>query len=147
MRKTIKTADFVTYIEDILFWLLAGVLILYFIFTYNNGEIRFYMFIAILLGILLYISLISKFFIKTNVTIINFIKMAIITIFTIILMPFKFLLKLIMRIFKPIFSLIRSFKEILTKFMQKIIDTTKSTKIYNKFVKKSKKEEGFRENL
>lgn len=147
MRKTIKTADFVTYIEDILFWLLTGVLILYFIFTYNNGEIRFYMFIAILLGILLYISLISKFFIKTNVTIINFIKMAIITIFTIILMPFKFLLKLIMRIFKPIFSLIRSFKEILTKFMQKIIDTTKSTKIYNKFVKKSKKEEGFRENL
>lgn len=147
MRKTIKTADFVTYIEDILFWLLAGVLILYFIFTYNNGEIRFYMFIAILLGILLYISLISKFFIKTNVTIINFIKMAIITIFTIILMPFKFLLKLIMRIFKPIFSLIRSFKENLTKFIQKIIDTTKSTKIYNKFVKKSKKEEGFRENL
>ena len=147
MRKTIKTADFVTYIEDILFWLLTGVLILYFIFTYNNGEIRFYMFIAILLGILLYISLISKFFIKTNVTIINFIKMAIITIFTIILMPFKFLLKLIMKIFKPIFSLIRSFKEILTKFMQKIIDTTKSTKIYNKFVKKSKKEEGFRENL
>lgn len=147
MRKTIKTADFVTYIEDILFWILTGVLILYFIFTYNNGEIRFYMFIAILLGILLYISLISKFFIKTNVTIINFIKMAIITIFTIILMPFKFLLKLIMRIFKPIFSLIRSFKEILTKFMQKIIDTTKSTKIYNKFVKKSKKEEGFRENL
>lgn len=105
------------------------------------------MFIAILLGILLYISLISKFFIKTNVTIINFIKMAIITIFTIILMPFKFLLKLIMRIFKPIFSLIRNFKEILTKFTQKIIDTTKSTKIYNKFVKKSKKEEGFRENL
>ena len=147
MRKTIKTADFVTYIEDILFWILTGILILYFIFTYNNGEIRFYMFIAILLGILLYISLISKFFIKTNVTIINFIKMAIITIFTIILMPFKFLLKLIMRIFKPIFSLIRSFKEILTKFMQKIIDTTKSTKIYNKFVKKSKKEEGFRENL
>lgn len=147
MRKTIKTADFVTYIEDILFWILTGVLILYFIFTYNNGEIRFYMFIAILLGILLYISLISKFFIKTNVTIINFIKMAIITIFTIILMPFKFLLKLIMRIFKPIFSLIRSFKENLTKFIQKIIDTTKSTKIYNKFVKKSKKEEGFRENL
>ena len=44
LRKSFNTSDIVTYIEDFLFWLLTGILILYSIFTFNNGEIRIYMF-------------------------------------------------------------------------------------------------------
>ena len=47
LRRTFKTGDIITYIEDILFWLLTGASILYNIFIYNNGEIRLFMFIAI----------------------------------------------------------------------------------------------------
>ena len=38
-RKVLKTCDFITYIQDILFWILAGFVILFSIFKFNNGEI------------------------------------------------------------------------------------------------------------
>ena len=53
LRKAIKTSDFITYIEDVLFWIFTGLIILYSIFTYNNGEVRLFMFIAILVGIII----------------------------------------------------------------------------------------------
>ena len=74
IRKTIKTSDFITYIEDILFWIFTGLIILNSIFTYNNGEIRLFMFIAILVGIIIYMALISKFIISANMLIINTVK-------------------------------------------------------------------------
>ena len=48
LRKTINTKDIITYFEDIIFWILTGSIILYSIFTFNNGEIRLFMFLAIL---------------------------------------------------------------------------------------------------
>lgn len=36
IRKSFKTSDMITYIEDILFWIIAGIITLYFIFIYNN---------------------------------------------------------------------------------------------------------------
>lgn len=60
IRKNFKTSDFVTQIEDIIFLIIAGILILCFILKFCIGEIRFYVFIAIFLGILLYFLTISK---------------------------------------------------------------------------------------
>ena len=60
LRKSIKTPNFVTYIEDILFWILTGLLILYNIWYYNNGEIRIYMFLEIIIDVLIYMSTLSK---------------------------------------------------------------------------------------
>lgn len=74
LRKSFKTSDFITYIEDITFWILAGVLTLYFIFYLNNGEIRLYILIGIILGIAIYILTISKYIIKFSVAIISFFK-------------------------------------------------------------------------
>lgn len=45
LRKSFKTMDFVTYIEDILFCILTGAILLYSIFKFNSGEIRIYMFL------------------------------------------------------------------------------------------------------
>ena len=74
LRKSFKTIDIVTYIEDVIFWILTGVITLFFIFTYNNGEIRLYVFLGIILGILLYMLTISKYIIKVSVKIILFLK-------------------------------------------------------------------------
>ena len=74
LRKTFKTTDIVTYIEDILFWFLTGILTLAFIFKFNNGELRFYIFIGISIGSIIYMLFISNFFIKINVYILNIIK-------------------------------------------------------------------------
>ena len=42
LRLSFKTRDFVTYIEDIIFWIITGIIVLYSIFIFNNGEIRFF---------------------------------------------------------------------------------------------------------
>ena len=40
LRKKFKTNNFITYIEDILFWLISGFLIITAIFKFNDGELR-----------------------------------------------------------------------------------------------------------
>lgn len=74
LRKSFHTSDWVTYIQDILFWILAGTLMLFSIFTFNNGEIRSYVFIGILIGVVIYMLALSKLFVKSSVTIILFFK-------------------------------------------------------------------------
>ena len=74
LRKSFKTADFITYLEDIIFWILTGCIMLFSIFIFNNGEIRGYVFIGIAIGIISYMLIISRFFVKISVSIIKFIK-------------------------------------------------------------------------
>ena len=72
-RRVVKTGDLMTYIEDLIFWILTGSIILYSIFVFNNGEIRLFMFLAIILGIISYMLLLSSYVIKVNVRIIEII--------------------------------------------------------------------------
>lgn len=131
LRKSFKTNDFITYIEDLLFWILAGTSILYFIFVYNNGEIRLFMFLGIAIGLVLYMLIFSSLFIKINVTIIVFMKNIFIKVFTIVLIPFKFLKKIF---FKPISFI--------------FINIRKSfTNLYKSFNKIFKKYKNFENNV
>ena len=88
LRRSIKTANIITYIEDVLFWILTGILILYNIWYFNNGEIRIYVFIGIIIGILIYMSILSsiilKIFTKIVSTIINILRLPFATFFAII---------------------------------------------------------------
>ena len=40
LRKSFKTPDVVTYIEDAIFWILSGVFFLFVLFKFNNGQNR-----------------------------------------------------------------------------------------------------------
>lgn len=112
LRKSFKTNDFFTYLEDIIFWIITGIILLYSIFTFNNGEIRFFMFIGVLVGIILYILSISSFIIKINVTILTFFKNIIIKIFNCIIFPIKEIGKFIKKVlFDPILSTILNIKK------------------------------------
>lgn len=116
LRKTFKTTDFITYIQDIAFWIMAGSITLAFIFYYNNGEIRFYVFLGIILGVLTYILTISKYVIDISVKIINCIKNIITTIIKIILLPLKAIWKTINRfLFRPFFFIFINIRKKLTK--------------------------------
>ena len=68
-RKVLKTCDFITYIQDILFWIVSGLIIIFVIMKYTNGEIRIYMVLGIILGILIYFLIISKYIMKIFVCI------------------------------------------------------------------------------
>ena len=87
LRKKFKTNNFITYIEDILFWLISGFLIITAIFKFNDGELRAYLFIGILLGIVIYIMLFTK--------LVNSILLKILT-------PVKILLDFFTSLFKKI---------------------------------------------
>ena len=89
LRKSFKTKDIVTYIEDILFWIITGVFLLYSVFNFNDGEIRLYMFIAILIGVLLYMLILSSYIVKINVKIITFVKNLLQKAFNVFFKPFK----------------------------------------------------------
>lgn len=113
LRKSFKTLDFITYIEDILFGIITGLLILYSIFKFNNGELRFYLFLGIFIGLLLYLLIFSKVFIKICVFIISIIKKI---VNFMIIIPIKFICKLFKKIFfKPIVFICISFKKGLKK--------------------------------
>ena len=85
LRRTFKTSNIVTYIEDALFWALTGFLILYGILNFTLGEIRFYTILIIITGTIIYYLTISKYLIYINVKMINFVKK--ITFY--IIKPFK----------------------------------------------------------
>lgn len=89
LRRSFKTPNIITYIEDALFWIISVSIILYSLFVFNNGEIRGFIFIGLLFGIALYMLFISKTIIKIFVKIVTFIKNIIYTIFKIIAFPIK----------------------------------------------------------
>ena len=110
LRKSFKTIDFITYIQDFLFWLLAGAILLYSIFSFNNGELRGYIFIGVILGIILYMLILSKYFVKISVAIINILKKIIYT-------PIKFIINFIKKhIIEHFIKIVNKIKTILGNF-------------------------------
>ena len=103
LRKSFKTSDLVTHIEDFLFWIVTGIYLLFIIFKLSFGQIRIFMFASLIIGFIIYILTISKYFISINVQIIEFFKMIIKQFLMIIFYPFKLILKTLKRIiFRPI---------------------------------------------
>lgn len=136
LRKSFKTPDFVTYIEDIVFWFLTGLMLLYSIFTFNNGELRAYIFIALFIGIVIYILALSKYIIKVNVTIINFIKLITSKIINILIFPFKFIIKILKKVFlKPV-------RFIYINIRKNMTNLSKNIQIKINSNKKAEKKEG-----
>ena len=130
LRKSFETSDFTTYIEDILFWILTGVSILFTLFKFNNGEIRLYMFFAIAIGILLYILIFSSHFIKINVSIIVLLKNVIKKLIFYIYIPIRFILRLVKKIlFKPVSFIIINIRSIYTNLFK--FNTKNVNKIKN----------------
>ncbi len=131
LRKSFKTSDIITYFEDFLFWILTGFSILYFVFVFNNGEIRLFMFLGIAVGITLYMLIFSSLFIKINVSVITFLKRIFIKVLEIILIPFRFFKKLF---FKPVSFIIINVRK-------------SSTNLYNNFIKITKKHKKIENNV
>lgn len=91
LRKSMKTKDFVTYIEDILFCIITGIIIIYSIFYFNSGEFRIYIFIGLLIGCSIYLLTISQYVVKINVYILTkFIEICK-KVFNIIFLPIRFI--------------------------------------------------------
>lgn len=96
-RRTFKLPNIIIYIEDILFWILTGLIIIGANVVCTDGQIRLYMILMLMVGSLIYFLIISKYFMKINLKILEIIK------------------KVIKFIFKPFYILGTFFKN-LVKF-------------------------------
>lgn len=99
-RKVWKAPNLLTYFEDILFWIISAIILLYTVMKYTTGELRIYMFVGLFIGILIYFKFFSKLIVKFFSSIIKFIITIIVRIFKIILYPFKKTLNLFKKSWK-----------------------------------------------
>lgn len=60
--KRASRKSWIVFMNDVLFWMLQGLLIFYVLFLVNEGEMRFYIFIALLCGFAAYQSLLKRIY-------------------------------------------------------------------------------------
>lgn len=119
LRKSFKTLDIITYLEDLLFWLITGAYLLFIIFEFCLGEIRLFMFISLIIGFITYMLTISKYFISLSFKLVIFVKNTIIRTFSILCSPFKLLFKILKKIFfKPITFITENLIKKIKKMLQ-----------------------------
>ena len=111
LRKSFKTSDIVTSIGDILFWILTGIIILYNIWYFNNGEIRLFMILGIILGTIIYMLTLSNVILKIFFSILTFLKKIIMQLLKILEVPFK-----------PIVLIYKKICVIISNIVKKIIN-------------------------
>ena len=102
LRRSFKTSNIITYFEDVLFWILTGVLILYNIWYFNNGEIRIYMFLGIIMWCLIYMLTLSNI-------IISLLSKILILIVKVLELPFKTLFSIFHKFFTVIMKIFNNF--------------------------------------
>src|SRR6478736_1769706 len=59
-----KRKQWIVFFNDLLFWIIQAVIIFYILFLVNNGELRFYIFIALLCGFAAYQSLFKAIYLR-----------------------------------------------------------------------------------
>ncbi|NJD01056.1 MAG: spore cortex biosynthesis protein YabQ [Ruminiclostridium sp.] len=95
MRKVIKTGSLFTYVEDLLFWILVAVVMFATVYYSNEGELRSYIFLGTLLGVVLYALLLSKAIMNSSLFIIRIVK----GVLRFLWMVLSFPIRVIIRIF------------------------------------------------
>ena len=92
-----KQKAWIVFINDILFWVIQALIIFYTLFVVNSGELRFYIFIALLCGFAAYQALFKAIYLRL-------LEMGIQSVIAI----YKFIIKMLqILIYKPIIGLIQ----------------------------------------
>ena len=98
LRKTVKTNNIITYIEDIIFFVIIGIMFLKSIIIFSSGELRFYVFIAVFLGIIIYILTIGNLCAIIFKVILNVLKKILLYFIRILKIPIKILKRSFLKI-------------------------------------------------
>jgi len=114
-------AHWIVFINDILFWIVQGLIIFYVLLLVNQGELRFYIFLAILCGYAAYQSLFRTIYLKVLEWLIwfatrlyqFFIQLCRYLLIRPVQFFFQMLLVLILFIWKALLSLLRLFLRML----------------------------------
>ena len=61
-----------TIIQDLLFWILTSIVVFIFLMYTNEGYINFYVYVCLIIGVYLYLKLLSRVFIKVQYKLLKF---------------------------------------------------------------------------
>lgn len=129
LRNIIRHAKFVMAIEDIGFWTTAGILIFFMMYNLNDGIIRYYAIISIILGMRLYQTILSKHIIHIGSTFGLWIKKLLIRFFRFVTIPLRVLFKQLRKVAGVLRIFIRKrakyILDIVKKQLQKRIEKVK----------------------
>lgn len=129
LRNIIRHAKFVMAIEDIGFWTTAGILIFFMMYNLNDGIIRYYAIISIILGMRLYQIILSKHIIHIGSTFGLWIKKLLIHFFRFVTTPLRVLFKQLRKVTGVLRIFIRKrakyILDIVKKQLQKWIEKVK----------------------
>ncbi len=98
VRKVYKFTDIMIYIQDILFWILAGLILLFSIFKFNSGSIRLYLFFSVFIGAILYTCSISSIITNIGTGVLKVLNTILNYIIKILFIPIKVVHKIICKL-------------------------------------------------
>lgn len=93
IRKLVKHSVLITSLEDVIFWVCAGIKVFSLIYQYNNGMMRSFIILGMSLGVCLYLILISPILLTITYKILNYILEFIKKIVKYCLKPLKKIVK------------------------------------------------------
>ncbi|MTI68052.1 MAG: spore cortex biosynthesis protein YabQ [Firmicutes bacterium] len=108
----------VSFIEDLIFWILVSLIALFILFFSNFGEVRGFVFLGFISGAIIYNKLLSKLVITTLVKILRYLFRGIKIIFNIMLFPFKKIKSYIYTPYKKVKTYIGNKVKRLRKFLK-----------------------------
>ena len=95
LRKAVKTGDLVTFVQDVLYWLIAAVIMSVTIFYSNDGELRGFLFLGAFIGVVLYALMLSHIIMSSSLFIIRVTVKMIRFLSFIASYPFRMIVKLL----------------------------------------------------
>lgn len=82
---------FLTIIQDLLFWTLTSIVVFIFLMYTNKGYINFYVYVCLIIGVYLYLKLLSRVFIKLQYRSLKFNGRVVRVVLNVILYPVNLL--------------------------------------------------------
>ncbi|AIM16618.1 spore cortex biosynthesis protein YabQ [Neobacillus sedimentimangrovi] len=152
-----KRKAWIVFLNDLLFWVIQALIIFYALFLVNNGEIRFYIFLALLCGFAAYQSLFKNFYLrfleflirttiafarlvrktfqlliyKPVVGLVQFVILILMSVGTGMLSLGKFILKALIWVLKIVLTIVKKILLILWKLLPKNLKNSVE-KLYNR---------------
>lgn len=96
-RKIVKIPDVLVQIEDLLYWIICGLVGFYILYITNYAEIRPFVFVGMVLGAIFYFATFSIVFMKAATAVINYVKALLKRLWQLFLIPVRWCIKTIKR--------------------------------------------------
>lgn len=131
-RKAVKTAIVFIYLEDLIFWVIVAIVMFAVVYLSNDGEIRGFIFLGTVLGIVIYIILFSKIVINSSMFVLRVIFKVLYFLWVVVTYPFRITIKVLSY---PAKFFIKNSKRFLRKAKNISKGKTVKIKFWNKIFK------------